>query len=229
MSEKLENTTLNQLTLLPGDSLASLTVSPGSAEARMMTATSGRNICELYERSNPPGWWVRTFLESLLPCSTMFFLTWNVQVTPQQSLIFQLAHSEPTTSDTESLSWPTPLVTDIYTGNLKSSQQKEGSKHSLNLSGAVNRWPTPTKQDYKRRGPNSRQQGLPEKIHRFPTPQASDANRGPLSEERYQKNLGGPNLISEINHRTGATGGQLNPIWVEWLMGFPLGWTEIGE
>jgi hypothetical protein len=23
-------------------------------------------------------------------------------------------------------------------------------------------------------------------------------------------------------------GGQLNPMWVEWLMGFPLGWTDLG-
>ena len=25
-----------------------------------------------------------------------------------------------------------------------------------------------------------------------------------------------------------ASGGQLNPTWVEWLMGFPLGWTDLG-
>ena len=51
-------------------------------------------------------------------------------------------------------------------------------------------FPTPTKQDYKRRGPNSKQQGLPEKIYK-------------------------------------EGGGQLNPIFVEWLMGFPLGWTRL--
>ena len=35
----------------------------------------------------------------------------------------------------------------------------------------------------------------------WPTPQAFDAQRGPISEERYQKKLGGPSLISEIQHR----------------------------
>jgi hypothetical protein len=25
-----------------------------------------------------------------------------------------------------------------------------------------------------------------------------------------------------------AVGGALNPTWVEWLMGFPLGWTDLG-
>ena len=24
-------------------------------------------------------------------------------------------------------------------------------------------------------------------------------------------------------------GGQLNPMWVEWLMGFPIGWTDLGD
>lgn len=23
--------------------------------------------------------------------------------------------------------------------------------------------------------------------------------------------------------------GQLNPPWVEWLMGFPIGWTDLGD
>jgi len=36
------------------------------------------------------------------------------------------------------------------------------SRGEPNLSGQVKLWPTPTAQDYKRRGPNSRQQGLPE-------------------------------------------------------------------
>jgi hypothetical protein len=26
-----------------------------------------------------------------------------------------------------------------------------------------------------------------------------------------------------------VVGGQLNPMWVEWLMGFPLGWTDLED
>jgi hypothetical protein len=58
-----------------------------------------------------------------------------------------------------------------------------------NLADCIKAFPTPTKEDYRRRGPNSRQQGLPEKI--------------------------------------GNVGGQLNPDWVEWLMGLPTGWTRL--
>jgi hypothetical protein len=50
----------------------------------------------------------------------------------------------------------------------------------------------------------------------LPTPTESDALGGPGSSGRD----GGPNLRTEV-------GGQLNPTWVEWLMGFPEGWTDL--
>lgn len=39
--------------------------------------------------------------------------------------------------------WPTPTAADTFTGKLKSTQQKPGSMHSVNLSQAAT-WPTPT-------------------------------------------------------------------------------------
>ena len=29
------------------------------------------------------------------------------------------------------------------------------------------------------------------------------------------------------SHGVNAVSGSLNPMWVEWLMGFPLGWTDL--
>lgn len=55
----------------------------------------------------------------------------------------------------------------------------------------------------------------------WPTPMASDATGGPLknvSEKRMRRGL----KLREIIH------GPLNPEWIEWLMGFPVGWTELG-
>ena len=34
-------------------------------------------------------------------------------------------------------------------------------------------------------------------------------------------------LETEMAHETDGSGGQLNPTWVEWLMGFPIGWTDL--
>lgn len=52
----------------------------------------------------------------------------------------------------------------------------------------------------------------------WPTPTKSDATGGPGCSGRD----GGENL------RT-AVGGSLNPQWVEWLMGYPIGWTDLGD
>jgi DNA (cytosine-5)-methyltransferase 1 len=52
-------------------------------------------------------------------------------------------------------SLPTPTVADTFTANLASSQQKEGSMHSVSLAQAVIRpdlMPTPTTQDAKNNG-----------------------------------------------------------------------------
>ena len=52
----------------------------------------------------------------------------------------------------------------------------------------------------------------------FPTPQARDFRTG--HQERFFAPKRSKNLKDQI-------GGQLNPTWVEWLMGFPIGWTDL--
>ena len=61
----------------------------------------------------------------------------------------------------------------------------------------------------------------------FPTPQASDCrDRGnlgsPVIQRRIQKGkqIGLSMSVSDIS-------GALNPDWVEWLMGWPIGWTDL--
>jgi hypothetical protein len=53
----------------------------------------------------------------------------------------------------------------------------------------------------------------------WPTPTVQDAsnNGGPSQYERNSLPL------------KAVAGGALNPTWVEWLMGFPLGWTDLGD
>jgi hypothetical protein len=53
-------------------------------------------------------------------------------------------------------------------------------------------------------------------VKMWPTPKAQETwagVRGPNAQ-------GGPGLTERV-------GGQLNPTWVEWLMGFPLRWTDL--
>jgi hypothetical protein len=51
----------------------------------------------------------------------------------------------------------------------------------------------------------------------WPTPTAHNAKEGNYPAERTRKT---PTLASLV-------GGKLNPTWVEWLMGWPLGWTDL--
>lgn len=96
-----------QLTLFPADSPASLSVLPGSEEARATTVTSGMKCCELYKKSGQLGSLVRMCLESSIWHSTRCLLRWKVKVTKSKRSLFQLAALTPRTKETASLLWPT--------------------------------------------------------------------------------------------------------------------------
>jgi len=65
----------------------------------------------------------------------------------------------------------------------------------------------------------SRNKGnLEEYVARFPTPTATDSIKGGNVSQRP-----GAMGLSE------TLGGKLNPQWVEWLMGFPVGWTDLED
>jgi hypothetical protein len=62
---------------------------------------------------------------------------------------------------------------------------------------------------------------------KFPTPQASDnRDRGNLSSNCVQRRIEIGKQVS-LSQSVSNTSGQLNPMWVEWLMGWPLGWTDL--
>lgn len=83
------------------------------------------------------------------------------------------------------------------------------------------RVPTPTVNDSKNDGPPSQfnRNSMPLNcvVKRKPTVTKSDAMGGP---GRGKNKEGANNLRTDI-------GGSLNPPWVEWLMGWPIGWTEL--
>ena len=61
----------------------------------------------------------------------------------------------------------------------------------------------------------------------FPTPQASDnRDRGNLSSGAVKRRMEKGKQIG-LAQSVSQESGQLNPMWVEWLMGWPLGWTDL--
>jgi hypothetical protein len=115
--------------------------------------------------------------------------------------LLQLVRGNPSPSG--HFRWPTPH------GMPKVGQARNPGPSGNELGAAVNRierelWPTPTTQDYRI--------GMPE---RYKEEQSMGGRRSNLND-----------AVAE--GKTAATGGALNPTWVEWLMGFPLGWTDCG-
>jgi hypothetical protein len=104
-------------------------------------------------------------------------------------------------ANTPSGNWPTPTCADAFTDKLKSSQQQEGSMHSVNLSQAVKMWPTPRSCEWKGMG----KKGSPSSLK--------------MADKHY--------LCAVVNEAQEVAGGQLNPDWVEWLMNWPIGWTSM--
>lgn len=137
-------------------------------------------------------------------------------VIKSKHIIYRLVVSMPSTNDTGFSLWRTPQVG--------------------NATDLVRLFPTPTVSDATMGGIIGKNdtyritsKGMPRKINQnckdgsfglgrlvklLPTPTAN------CFKVAGEHGTGGNNLQTEI-------GGQLNPDWVEWLMGLPLGWTTL--
>lgn len=219
-----------QLTLFPADSPVSPFPLPGSDEAVRTTAISGRKCSELLKNCGPIGSLVKMLLESSIWRSTRCFLTWKVSATPQGRLLFRLVPSTPHTGGTGALLWRTPTANDGINSSLPKSQRNRDS-----LVGQLMRemFPTPTASMAEHGGPNGRDShgkpGLHMATLMYPTPTTGAGLCGGSGNYQQLKKLEAAGEITEEERRNMAqgNGGQLNPDWVEWLMGFPIGWTNL--
>ncbi|WP_373690319.1 DNA cytosine methyltransferase [Bacillus halotolerans] len=137
---------------------------------------------------------------------------------------FPLAPSTPNIEEIELSLWPTPTVHGNY--NKKGASKNSGT----GLATAVKLFPTPTARDWKgRTGPNWNHQTLPDAVL-WPTPRTKGMCGGTGSFQTMM-DLQEKGVITEQERKqmTAGNAGQLNPTWVEWLMGFPTGWTELKD
>ena len=130
--------------------------------------------------------------------------------------------------------YPTPTKSDASGG-----PGNHGRQGGSNLRTAVSLklaqgplFPTPTKSTADKEVISSQKNfNLVAYAKMFPTPIASDFKGAPnlkSVQERAKKSSRGVRLPEALQReQSGAIGGQLNPTWVEWLMGWPLGWTDL--
>jgi DNA (cytosine-5)-methyltransferase 1 len=102
-------------------------------------------------------------------------------------------------------SWPTPIASNGMSEDISTVQARlqNGTPYKARLVEAVAQYPTPT---YGKLAGGTGGFNQIEELY--------------LSEQI---------TLEEKKAMQAGNGGKLNPMWVEWLMGFPLGWTDLED
>ncbi len=215
---------------------------PASTESAPVYGPNTLGSFAFYDRVSS-SW--RTWQLCLDGDSEEWSATWPVSGMTRNGIAFRRVPSVPRIFGRGFSLLPTPRAADASRGpDYGGTENHEGGG---NLLGAVKMLPTPTARDWRSgkaseatHGRNSRP--LNEVVCReelFPTPKASAANYGrPRENDRGDLQA----FVLESfptptanrwdglqSHGVNVVSGQLNPTWVEWLMGFPLGWTDLED
>jgi hypothetical protein len=203
----------------------------------------GASTPELLARFNPATSSWRTSQLCLDGDYHEFSEIWPRSGMMRNGIAYQLPPLVRLTDETESGLWPTPNAEggtgymsgsnrDTWRPTLNGAAQMAPTGNPPKITAEEFRgkgrkaamWPTPTSRDWKdgsaQACANVRVNG---KLGRavFRTPQARDGMEcGPSDPQRRMEQGHSVSLHDQI-------GGSLNPTWVEWLMGFPLGWTAL--
>tara|TARA_R100000655_G_scaffold86530_1_gene126570 strand:+ start:165 stop:869 length:705 start_codon:yes stop_codon:yes gene_type:complete len=234
----MEKNIETQLTLWQEDSPASHSQLQENEKDLTMTAISGLKCVESSKKPNQDGLLERMFLGSSTWRSTMCKLTWKENITKSGNSYYRLLPSMRSTEETESSLLPTPTAQQY--GTSQNGKRKDGTtykqagKPSLHTMARHNLWPTPTVHgNYNKKGISKKSgDGLATAVNRmWPTPMAHEARLGYQDRSRGKKGTQESLTTKVINNLGGrkSVSGQLNPAWVEWLMGFPIGWTELKD
>lgn len=164
----------------------------------------------------------RTRQCSLLGGLTEFSETWPRWGLMRDGEFWEQTTLAPHTDVSEFGLWPTPRRTDADRGGRGDLIQAVRG----NTNSHFKMWPTPHgfSKDGKSNGPSGNELGRAVNQRPYPTPLARDAHNRSGQAKRYLEQ-GRVNL----QDRNAADGirGSLNPTWVEWLMGWCQGWTDL--
>jgi hypothetical protein len=202
------------LTLFAVDSLASPSASPGSASRRRIAGGSGQRSRASFAIYDPATSSWRTCQVSLAGEWETYSETWPASGMTRNGTAYQRPSSVPPIYETESGSWPTPSARDWRSGKAGPETMARNSRPLNEVVTEREMWPTPTRSDGYHGGRGDLlamvRTGSVSRRDRWPTP---TANRWDGLQ----------------SHGVNAVSGQLNPTWVEWLMGYPPGWTDCGD
>jgi len=152
----------------------------------------------------------------------------------RDGVLSELLTLERPTAENDAGLWPTPNVpnggrscahvTD-WRGTDGRTAYHNGKKVQVGLEHAEKHWPTPTVSgNHNRKGASAKSgDGLSTAVKTWPTPTVNDSKNCTLPPSQVKHD----NIPGALLRDGEKAGGALNPTWVEWLMGWPLGWTDL--
>jgi len=228
MSKRSTGRQSSQLTLFAEDFPASQSVSQAGGEDNPTLAGSGRSSSVAYATYDPDTYSWRTSQGSLLEPGSLekYSETWSRAGMMRNGTVYQRQPLAPPTFVIGSSLWRTPQEANATQGPKSPENFREAmrtGKNQITLTDQVRMWPTPTnKGNYNRAGLSpKRGNGLETAVRMWPTPRSSP------NENRTTKRTPSQIMGKHGRYLAAEVGGTLNPTWVEWLMGFPPGWTVL--
>lgn len=214
ISETYPSTNFRRSTGLPAATLASPGAQQGSDWGKRTLVISGPSSSTSSELFDLKGSSSRTSAVTSRSASIASFKTWKDAVSAARSDCLRRRKSARLTDGSESLSsaWPTPRTP---SGGSESAERKKELGRTRSGGGdllsAVRSWPTPNARDWK---------------GTYRTLMRKDGKmRGDLLPDAVNIEASGPEVPDKSGTQANRRA-QLNPDWVEMLMGFPIGWTD---
>jgi hypothetical protein len=208
ISKRSDGETLFDLTSFVEDTLANRLASLADAQENTIRAIYGHGFATPLANYDP-----NTQSWKMLGVISLWEEQASVQTLPpsgmtQNGILYQL-HQLVRLTDVTALSLlPTPTTQEVEHPNAEltaSGRRKSKNKttsHSVGLADLVQMWPTMTAN------------GMGSTGHR----------------KLLDKHVSSGQITQDEKRQMSAgNGGRLNPTWVEWLMGFPLGWTDLED
>ena len=163
------------------------------------------NSCESYAWYDQDSLSWKTWQQSLITDWTSYSESFPKQGTMQNGQLYLRVHWEPVIEEVDGGALPTPTASDVEGGIAKDVQYKNGHFFRENKEGV--RWGVK----------------LRDAIHSLPTPTASDC-KGRSGQGFIERH--GTRRIPDVLTQTGDSM-SVSPYFLEEVMGYPLGWTEL--
>ena len=190
-------------------------------------------LCGWPKKSSPRSYFLKTSKQSEHEDSEKLGKNWPASGMIVDGILYPLKKWEQIISEKGGSVWPTPRK--AMTGNVTPERCLDKFN---NLESVVARsiWPTPSASEHKYRlqGTSQASKCLEAMARRgelenYPTPCVRDSGEKPLPPRRKTTKESGKITGGQKPPLLTVIGGALNPTWVEWLMGVPLGWTELNS